>query len=306
MLAQPVMAMSRAASAHYGIPLATLGVRCSLQGRRSIHCSIRWSARSAIACKARFGRRRPWDPRRRRAVHCRQRDAVLPARRGLNSCGSALGSCSTYCGASALSTPLMAWSGEISGDYHELTRIASLFTLLSSCALVLALVLLARDCRPAAPRRRATAANPVRHAGARHRDPGPLAHANGKARCCPAALEPPISPSAGLRAVLTNPLMLRVLAADAAVTAGQGAAHGPAPCPGHLRAGPAGVGGRHVPVPVFVRAPAAPMAACRPGARQGARCGLLAEVAQSAINLALLFVTAYRFWLMLPPPRFRG
>ncbi len=295
--AQPVIAYVPALlSRHYGIPLATLGLLFLLgQVVNSLLDPLVGSLSDRT--QSRFGRRRPWILGG--GVLFILGTAILffpPA--GVSTAWIGLGVMLYYCGASALSTPLMAWSGEISGDYHERTRIASLFTLLSSCALVLALVLpaIADQLRPGDGQLRLTLFGTLVLATAL---PGLWLTLTAVPDSTPPALEHSPSPRAALKAVLGNPLLLRVLAADAAVTAGQGVRTGLLLFVVTFALGrPEWAAGMFLFQYSFgiLAAPIWQRIGTALGKAQGA---VLAEVVQAAINFGLLFLSADRFWLML-------
>lgn len=125
-----------------------------------------------------------------------------------------------YLGWSAIYTPFLAWSGEISGGYHQRTRIATYQTVVTSIALFLSLVLptIADQLSPADGRLQLTLMGGLVAASAipalfltltAFREP-PL----------PQAMEA-FSLRQSLHSVFSNTLLLRVLASDVAVRAGQ-------------------------------------------------------------------------------------
>lgn len=295
--AQPVIAYVPALlSRHYGIPLATLGL-LFLAGQALNSLLDPLVGTLSDRTQSRFGRRRPWILGG--GVLFVLGSAILffpPA--GVSTAWIGLGVMLYYCGASALSTPLMAWSGEISGDYHERTRIASLFTLLASCALVLALVLpaIADQLRPGDGQLRLTLFGTLVLATAL---PGLWLTLTAVPDCSPPALDHSPSPRAALKAVLGNPLLLRVLAADAAVTAGQGVRTGLLLFVVTFALGrPEWAAGMFLFQYSFgiLAAPIWQRVGQALGKAQGA---VVAEVVQAAINFGLLLITADRFWLML-------
>lgn len=295
--AQPVIAFVPAIySRQYGIPLATLGV-IFLAGQ--IINSLLDPLIGALSDRTtnKFGRRRPWIAGG--GLLFMAGSAMLffpPSQPGV--AWVATGALLYYLGTAASTTTLLAWSGEITGDYSQRTRIAGLFTLLSSIALVAALLLptIADQLRP---------------------NDGPLrltlfgalvltAAVPGLLLTLTAFADSPASPSrtrfeiaGNLRAVFGNRLLLRVLASDVAVTTGQG-----------IRTAL-----MLFVVTVYLERPewaagfflfqysfgmfAGPIWQ-RIGLRLGkARAAVLAELVQASINFGLLFITPDRFGLML-------
>lgn len=92
--------------------------------------------------RSRFGRRRPWIAGG--GVLFLGGGALLffPSD-GAGTAWLLAGLAAYYTGLSLISTPLLAWSGEVAAGYHDRTRAASTFTLLQSVALVAALGLAA-------------------------------------------------------------------------------------------------------------------------------------------------------------------
>jgi hypothetical protein len=189
--------------------------------------------------------------------------------------------------------------GEIGGDYDERTRIG----------------LARRRCFPPArwcwrwfcprlptscvPASGQAAADAVRHAGPRNGVPGLWLTLTAVPDDTPPALERGPSPRAALNAVLGNPLLLRVLAADAAVTAGQGVRTGLLLFVVTFALGrPEWAAGMFLFQYSFgiLAAPIWSHVGKALGKAQGA---VLAELVQAAINFGLLFLSADRFWLML-------
>lgn len=126
-----------------------------------------------------------------------------------------------FLGWSMIQIPYFAWSGEVSADYHERTRVATYQTVSGSAALLLVLVLpaIADQVHP-------------------HDGPFELGTMGGLViislvlglpltlRAFPEPRAPDrlparASPWAAMRLILRNPLLMRVLAADFAVTLGQ-------------------------------------------------------------------------------------
>jgi len=218
--AQPVMAYVPAIYARdYGVPLAALGL-VLLVGQAINSLLDPLIGALSDRTTTRFGRRRPWIAGG--GLLFIAGAAMLffpPPHPGALWVGA--GALLYYCGVSAATTALLAWSGEISGDYHERTRIASLFTLLSSIALVLTLLLpaVADQVRPADGPLRLTLFGTLVVALA---VPGLLLTLTA----IPEAPSRPVTErfrfGASLRAVFGSRPLLRVLGSDVAVTAGQG------------------------------------------------------------------------------------
>lgn len=203
-----------------------------------------------------------------------------------------------YLGAAISTTTLLAWSGEITRDYAQRTRISGLFTLLSSAGLVLALLLptLADQLRPNDDGLRLTLLGLLVLATA----------VPGLALTLAAFPDSPARDGAEglnlrgtLRAVFGNRLLLRVLASDVAVTTGQG-----------IRTAL-----MLFVVTVYLQRPewaagiflfqysfgllAGPIWQRIGMALGKARAAVLAELVQAAINASLLLVTPDSFGLML-------
>lgn len=204
-----------------------------------------------------------------------------------------------YLGWTAVQIPFQAWGGEVSGDYHQRTRIATYQTVVTASALLLTLIL-------------PTIADQIRPGDGRLQ----LSLMGGLvlASIVPALLltltalrEPPLPalPVARPRvretvaAVVGEPLLLRVLASDFAVTLGQ-----------HIRAAlivffvsfymgrPEWAGGLFL--FQFVFGIFAGPIWLRIGRRFGKhRTAVAGELVQVAINLSLLFVTPQTFGLLL-------
>ena len=295
--AQPMMAYVPALlSRHYGIPLATLGL-LFLAGQVINSLLDPLIGTLSDRTESRFGRRRPWIFGGGLLFTAGSAMLFFPPV-GVSTLWVGTGVLLYYCGASAMGTTFMAWSGEVSGDYHQRTRIASMFTLFSSCALVLALVLpaVADQLRPGDGALRLTLFGMLVLATA---VPGLWLTLTAMPDRSPPALEHRLSLRAALSAVLGNALLLRVLAADAAVTAGQGVRTGLLLFIVTFYLGrPEWAAGMFL-FQYSFGILAAPIWQ-RIGVALGkARAAVLAELVQSAINLGLLFLTADRFWLML-------
>lgn len=247
--------------------------------------------------RSRFGRRRPWIAAG--GVLFIGGSAMLffpPDSIGTGWLIAAL--TAYYTGLSLVSTPLLAWSGEIAPGYHDRTRVASTFTLLQSVALVAALALaaLAHHLRPGDGRLQLTlfgvlvvaSAVPALWLTLANRNDRPAE--NGIA---------PLSIGAALRAVGRNRLLLRVLASDAAVRAGQGVRTTLLLFYVTFYLGrPEWAAGLFLFQYVFGTL-AAPIWQ-RIGLRLGKRdTAILGEVLQTLINLSLVLTTPDRFWLVL-------
>lgn len=295
--AQPVVAFIPAIySRQFGIPLATLGL-LFLVGQ--VLNSLIAPAIGALSDRttSRLGRRRPWIAGGGLLFMAGSAMLFFPPA-APSTAWVWTGVLLYYFGAAASSTILLAWSGEITRDYAQRTRVSGLFTLLASIALVLALLLptVADQLRPDDDTLRLTLLGLLVLATA----------IPGLALTLTAFPDVPAQPGTGgsdlrgnLRAVFGNRLLLRVLASDVAVTTGQG-----------IRTAL-----MLFVVTVYLERPewaagfflfqysfgvlAGPIWQ-RIGMTLGkTRAAILAELIQSAINLGLLFVTPDRFGLML-------
>lgn len=249
--------------------------------------------------RSRFGRRRPWIAGGGvlftigAAMLFFPPDAIGPA-------WLITGLAAYYIGMSLISTPLLAWSGEIAPNYHDRTRAASTFTLMQSVALVAALGLaaIAQKLQPGDGRLQLTLFGLLVVASAVPALWFTLTTREERRADAEFPLTPP-SPAAALRAVFGNPLLLRVLASDAAVRAGQGIRTTlllfyvtfylgrPEWAAGlFLFQYPFGM----LAAPIWQRV----------GVALGKRnAAILAEVLQALINLGLVLTTPDRFWLVL-------
>ena len=220
--AQPVMAFVPAIFArHYGIPLATLGVLFLIgQAVNSLLDPVIGALSDRTV--SRFGRRRPWIAGGGVLFIAGCAMLFFPPPGLVSVAWVSVAVLFYYSGAAATTTTLLAWSGEISGDYHERTRIASLFTFLSASALVLTLLLpaVADQVRPDdGPLRLTLFGTLVLATGL----PGLwLTLTALPDRSAVPGEQGRFDIRAMLRAVFANKLLLRVLASDTAVTAGQG------------------------------------------------------------------------------------
>lgn len=295
--AQPILAFVPAIfSRQYGIPLATLGL-IFLVGQ--VLNSLLAPAIGALSDRtaSRFGRRRPWIAGGGLLFMAGSAMLFFPPA-APSAAWVWTGVLLYYLGAAASSTILLAWSGEITRDYAQRTRISGLFTLLSSIALVLALLLptVADQLHPGDDALRLTLLGLLVLATA----------VPALALTLSAFPDSPAQPGTGgpdlrgnLRAVFGNRLLLRVLASDVAVTTGQG-----------IRTAL-----MLFVVTVYLERPewaagfflfqysfgvlAGPIWQRIGMALGKTRAAILAELIQSAINLGLLFVTPDRFGLML-------
>lgn len=295
--AQPMVAFIPAIySKQFGIPLSALGL-IYLVGQ--VLNSLLDPVIGALSDRttSRFGKRRPWIAGG--AVLFMAGSAMLffpPATAGAGWVGA--GVLLYYLGSAISTTTLLAWSGEISGDYAQRTRVSALFTLLSSLALVAALLLptIADQLRPNDGPLRLTLFGLLVLVAA---VPGLILTLTAFPDSPAAAGRAPLDLGSNLRAVFGNRLLLRVLASDIAVTTGQG-----------IRTALL-----VFVVTIYFQRPewaagfflfqysfgvlAGPIWQ-RIGVKLGRpRAAVLGELVQSAINLGLLFVTPDRFGLML-------
>ncbi|TCM15741.1 Na+/melibiose symporter-like transporter [Novosphingobium sp. PhB165] len=295
--AQPAVAFVPAILARdYGIPLAGLGL-VYLIGQ--IANSLLDPVIGALSdrTRSRFGRRRPWIAAGGLLFTLGIVMLFFPPH-GAGLLWVSVGVFCYYAGHSITLTTVLAWSGEISGNYDDRTRISSQFTLLSAVALVLTLLLpaVADQLRPDDGPLRLTLFGTLILVTA---VPALLLTLTGVPdRSAPADSEP-FAFGKSIKAIFGNPLLLRVLAADAAVTAGQGVRtalllfvitlyfHRPEWAAGFFLLQYAfGV----LAGPIWQRI----------GLVLGkGRAAVLAEVAQAVINLGLVFLTPDRFGLMV-------
>ncbi|RJF85809.1 MFS transporter [Sphingomonas cavernae] len=124
---------------HYGIPLATLGLIFLFERL--------WGAAAdpligllSDRTRSRFGRRRPWIVAGA-ALYGFAAAALFFPWGGVNAISLGITLFLFYLGWSMMQIPWLAWSGEISGRYHERTRIATYGTVAGSSALLIVLVL---------------------------------------------------------------------------------------------------------------------------------------------------------------------
>jgi glycoside/pentoside/hexuronide:cation symporter, GPH family len=204
-----------------------------------------------------------------------------------------------YLGWTAVQIPFQAWSGEVSGDYHQRTRIATYQTVVTSSALLLTLILptIADQLRPGDGHLQLSLMGGLVL----------LSIVPALVLTLTALREPPLpplpvgKPSLGetVRAITGEPLLLRVLASDFAVTLAQ-----------NIRAAlivffvtfymgrPEWAGGLFL--FQFVFGIFAGPIWLKIGRRYGKhRTAVAGELVQVAINLSLLLVTPDTFALLL-------
>jgi len=203
-----------------------------------------------------------------------------------------------HSGWTAMQIPFLAWSGEISGQYHQRTRIATYQTVVASASLFLALVLptIADQLHPGDGRLQMALMGGLVLASA---IPAVALSLITFPEAPPLDIPERFSLSQSVAAVFANPLLLRVLASDFAVTLGQ-----------TIRSSlivffvtfymgrPDWAAGLFL--FQFVFGILAGPIWLRIGLRLGKhRAAVLGESVQAAINLGLLLVTPDRFGLLL-------
>jgi Na+/melibiose symporter-like transporter len=90
--------------------------------------------------RSRFGRRRPWIAGGS-AVFGLAAAALFFPPQGVSPVYLGIGLFTFYLGFSMIQIPYLAWSGEITGDYRERTRVATFTTVATSVALLLVMLL---------------------------------------------------------------------------------------------------------------------------------------------------------------------
>ena len=279
-----------------GVPLATIGVLFLIGQALNIVLDPIAGALSDRTV-SRFGRRRPWIAVGGPLFIAGAALLFFPP--GSVTPGYLLAALLLlYLGWTAIQTPFLAWSGEIATDYHQRTRVASWLTLVSAIAIFVSLVLptIADQIRPGDGRLQLKLMGALTLATA---IPGLLltltALPDQVAQVPPARF----SLKATVRAILGNPLLLRVLASDAAVRAGQGIRTALMVfVVGVCLQRPAWAAGLFLFQFVFGMV-AGPVWG-RIGIALGKhRAAVLAELAQAGINAALLLATPDRFGLVL-------
>lgn len=294
---QPVIAyVPTILARHYGIALTTLGT-VFLAGQVINALLDPVVGTLSDRCGSRFGRRRPWVAGGGVLFIIGVAMLFFPPAQ-VSPAWLAAGALAYFSGSSITQTALFAWSGEVSGDYAQRTRIAAHFTLLSSVALVLVLVLpaIADHLRPDDLPLRLHLFGALVLASA---VPALLLTLTAAPDTATAGARTAAAPLAAIRAVFANPLILRVIAADAIVTAGQSVRTGlllfVVTLYFHRPEWAAGLflfqySFGLLAAPIWQRI----------GIALGkARAAVLGEAAQAAINLALLALTPDRFGLLL-------
>jgi len=294
---QPVIAyVPTILARHYGIALTTLGT-VFLAGQVINALLDPVVGTLSDRCGSRFGRRRPWVAGGGVLFIVGVAMLFFPPAQ-VSPAWLAAGALAYFSGSSITQTALFAWSGEVSGDYAQRTRIAAHFTLLSSVALVLVLVLpaIADHLRPDDLPLRLHLFGALVLASA---VPALLLMLTAAPDTATAGARTAAAPLAAIRAVFANPLILRVIAADAIVTAGQSVRTGlllfVVTLYFHRPEWAAGLflfqySFGLLAAPIWQRI----------GIALGkARAAVLGEAAQAAINLALLALTPDRFSLLL-------
>lgn len=294
---QPVIAyVPTILARHYGIALTTLGT-VFLAGQVINALLDPVVGTLSDRCGSRFGRRRPWVAGGGVLFIVGVAMLFFPPAQ-VSPAWLAAGALAYFSGSSITQTALFAWSGEVSGDYAQRTRIAAHFTLLSSVALVLVLVLpaIADHLRPDDLPLRLHLFGALVLASA---VPALLLTLTAAPDAVTAAARTAAAPLAAIRAVFANPLILRVIAADAIVTAGQSVRTGlllfVVTLYFHRPEWAAGLflfqySFGLLAAPIWQRIG---IALGKP------RAAVLGEAAQAAINLALLALTPDRFGLLL-------
>lgn len=247
--------------------------------------------------RSRFGRRKPWIAGGGTLFLAGSTMLFFPPAQ-IGIAWLAAGLAAYYAGLALLSTPLLAWSGELAPDYHDRTRAASTFTFWQSIALAgaLAVAALAQHLRPGDGRLQLLLFGLLVLVTA---IPALWLTLSNPDNVAPAVPSPPLSAASTLRAVFTNPLLLRVLASDAAVRAGQGIRTTLLLFYVTFYLGrPEWAAGLFLFQYAFgiLSAPIWQRIGVALGKRNAA---ILAEVLQAAINLGLVATAPDRFWLVL-------
>jgi Na+/melibiose symporter-like transporter len=204
----------------FGIPLAALGLIFLAERIWGTFADPLVGALSDRT-RNRFGRRRPWIAAGI-VVYALATAALFFPPAGAVPLYLGVALFAFYLGWSMIQIPYLAWSGEISGEYHERTRIATFVTVASSSSLLLVLLLpaLVDQLRPGDGRLRLAAMG-----AAILLMIAPTAWL--ALRSFPEAPAVPVTRSerpglaATLRVIFGEKLLLRVLLSDLAVTFGQ-------------------------------------------------------------------------------------
>lgn len=281
----------------YGLSLTVIGV-IFLLGRLWDAIADPFMGSLSDRTRSRYGRRKPWIAAGGLVFGLSSIFLFFPPF-GVTPLSLGIVLFFFYLGWTAVQIPFQAWSGEVSGDYHQRTRIATYQTVVTSSALLLTLILptIADQLRP----------------GDGHLQ---LSLMGGLVllSIVPALLltltalkEPPLPPlptarlslKESIRAITGEPLLLRVLASDFAVTLAQ-----------NIRAAlivffvtfymgrPEWAGGLFL--FQFVFGVFAGPIWLKIGRRFGKhRTAVVGELVQVAINLGLLLVTPDTFGLLL-------
>jgi len=281
----------------YGLSLTAIGV-IFLLGRLWDALADPLIGALSDATRSRYGRRKPWIAAGGLMFAVSAAFLFFPPF-GVTPLSLGIILFFLYLGWTAVQIPFQAWSGEVSGDYHERTRIATYHQVVASGALLLTLVLptIADQLRPGDGRLQLGLMG-----GLVLVTIGPALFLS-----LTALEEPPLPAQRArkadlgviLRAIIGEPLLLRVLASDFAVTLAQ-----------NIRAAlivffvtfymgrPEWAGGLFL--FQFVFGVFAGPIWLRIGRRYGKhRTAVAGELLQVAINLALLLVTPQNFPLLL-------
>jgi Na+/melibiose symporter-like transporter len=203
---------------HYGIPLALLGTIFLLEKLWGTAADPIIGALSDRT-RSRHGRRRPWIAAGA-IVFALSAVALFfpPATVTPLYLGAAL--FAFYLGWSMIWIPYLAWSGEVTSDYHERTRVATYQTVAGASSLLLVLILptVIDQLRPGDPALKLAA---MGAAILLMLAPALVLTLAALPEPAPPPAPPRLGVIATLRLVAANPLLVRVLASDFAVTLGQ-------------------------------------------------------------------------------------
>lgn len=280
----------------FGIPLATLGL-IFLIGRLWDALSDPLVGTLSDRTRSRFGRRKPWIAAGALIFALSSVLLFFPVAR-VTPAYLAVVLFFFYLGWTAMQIPFFAWSGEISGQYHQRTRIAGYQSAIAALALFLTLVLptIADQIRPGDGRLQLTMMGALVLVTI---IPAVFATLTAFPEPEAATGREQLSLRQALGAVFGNALLLRVLASDFAVTLAQSTRSALIVFFVSFYMGrPDWATGLFLFQFVFgiFAAPLWMRIGLRFGKHQTAVAG---EVAQVAINLGLLFVTPDRFGLLL-------